>query len=76
MYTVANFKTKKALKEAVAERNVSVQSFTNGGPFEEKPGQGVIEMPHFPAPHTAYAAVEVQADEYGNLFIPKGSKVR
>lgn len=53
MYTVTNFKTKKALKEALANGdNVEVYA----------PGLGTngtetvnLEGPHYPAPHTWYA---------------------
>jgi hypothetical protein len=54
MYTEINFKSKKALKEAVAEgRAVFCYS---PGPFPcPKEGQVTLEGPHYPAPHTWYA---------------------
>ena len=58
MYTDTNFKTKKALKEAVAAgRHVGIHS---PGPFGQ-PGDGrhCVEGPHFPQPHRWYAEVEV-----------------
>ena len=57
-YATGNPKTKKALKEAVASgRRVAVYS---PGPFGCKSdGTEYIEGPHYPAPHTWYAQVEV-----------------
>ena len=56
MYTDRNFKTKKALKEAVKEgKEVTV---FQPGPFGGNiPANGVItlEGPHFPEPHKWYA---------------------
>ena len=57
MYTVENFKTKKALKEAVA-RGDRVTYF-QPGPFggnEPKDGDVFCEGPHYPKPHSWYAA--------------------
>lgn len=58
MYVSPNFKTKKALKQAVAEgKQVSVYS---PGPFPAKTdGQETVEGPHFPEPHRWYAQVTV-----------------
>lgn len=56
MYTVTNFKSKKALKEAVAAGK-QVRVF-QPGPFggnEPKNGKIVIEGPHYPEPHKFYA---------------------
>lgn len=55
MYTSRNFKTKKALKEAVAA-NQPVTVF-QPGPFGDAPENGwvTLEGPHYPAPHTWYA---------------------
>jgi hypothetical protein len=63
MYTVKNFKTKKALKEAVAEYltlNLGVGGvrYFQPGPFggnETQNGTFCCEGPHYPAPHTWYA---------------------
>lgn len=57
-YVDPNFKTKKALKEAVAAgQAVYVYS---PGPFGAKSdGTEYIEGPHYPAPHTWYAQVTV-----------------
>ena len=56
MYTTINFKTKKALKEAVANgKRVSVYQ---PGPFGgNAPSDGIVcvEGPHYPEPHRWYA---------------------
>lgn len=58
MYTDKNFKTKKALKEAVkAGKTIGVYQ---PGPFGGNPpmeGTVSVEGPHYPAPHTWYARV-------------------
>lgn len=58
-YVDPNFKTKKALKDAVAEgKEVAVFSV---GPFPAKQdGQEYIEGPHHPEPHKWYATVQVK----------------
>lgn len=59
MYVSPNYKTKKALKEAVASGEV-VQVFSPG-PFPAKQdGRESVEGPHFPQPHRWYAQVEVK----------------
>ncbi len=59
MYTQTNFKTKKALKEAVAAgKRIGVYS---PGPFPAPTnGKVTLEGPHFPAPHTWYATAIVE----------------
>jgi hypothetical protein len=61
MYVQPNFKTKKALKEAVREgRNVTI---FQPGPFGGEPRDGVVhgvEGPHYPEPHRWYASVTVK----------------
>jgi hypothetical protein len=61
MYTDINFKTKKALKEAVASgKRVT---FYQPGPFTSQyPRDGVInvEGPHYPEPHRWYARCEIR----------------
>lgn len=56
MYTEINFKTKKALKEAIAAgRRVTV---FQPGPFGGDPPQNgkiTLEGPHYPEPHRWYA---------------------
>jgi len=59
-YTDTNYKTKKALKEAVAAgEHVSVYQ---PGPFGKRipDGRVSVEGPHYPAPHTWYASCEVK----------------
>lgn len=64
MYTSINFKTKKQFKEAVAKGEV-VTIYQPGGLFdppENSPtytGRAAVEGPHYPAPHTWYASVDV-----------------
>lgn len=56
MYTEENFKTKKALKEAITSGR-KIRIF-QPGPFggnEPKDGRVTLEGPHYPAPHTWYA---------------------
>lgn len=55
MYTSTNFKSKKALKDAVAQgKEVTVYNPGIGGP---PPREGVVtlEGPHYPEPHKWYA---------------------
>lgn len=70
MYTVRNFRNKKALREAVAQGDVPVYQ---PGPFgpDVPDGSGAVEGPHYPEPHRWYAAVTVKDGR-----IPQGSKVR
>lgn len=61
MYTYENFKTKKALKEAVA--NGEKIAIYQPGPFGgDDPDEGTfcVEGPHYPEPHRWYATVEVK----------------
>ena len=61
MYTHINFKTKKALKEAVASRRRL--TYYQPGPFggnELKDGTIYLEGPHYPEPHSWYAQAEVK----------------
>ena len=69
-YTHENFKSKKALRDAVSFRSVTVYQ---PGPFGPaiKDGRVCIEGPHYPEPHRWYAEVEVK-----DGCIPQGSKVR
>lgn len=60
MYCDINFKTKKALREAIAAgRTVGV---FNPGPFGDPPANGTIsvEGPHYPQPHRWYARVTLE----------------
>ena len=59
-YVDPNFKTKKALKEAVA--NGDRVTVFSPGPFGCKSdGTEYVEGPHYPAPHSWYAQVTVEA---------------
>lgn len=61
MYTDWNFKTKKALKDAVA--NGEKITVYQPGPFggnEPANGDIALEGPHYPAPHTWYASATLQ----------------
>lgn len=71
-YTYTNFKTKKALKEAVANyhasetdqqrlyRSVKCYNPGLGGPLANFTGKLCLEGPHYPKPHTWYAEVELK----------------
>ena len=62
MYVSPNYKTKKALKKALAE-GVAVYAFSPG-PFPcPENGKVAVEGPHYPEPHRWYATVEVK-DKY------------
>lgn len=59
MYTTQNFKTKKALKEAVAAgKRITIFAPGLGTPKEN--GTEYIEGPHYPQPHRWYAEVEMK----------------
>jgi hypothetical protein len=61
MYTHKNFRTKKALKEAVA--NGERITYFQPGPFgenEQKDGTIYLEGPHYPEPHKWYAQATVK----------------
>ena len=56
MYTSTNFKSKKALKEAVlAGKDVTIYSPGMGTPKTD--GTEFVEGPHYPAAHSWYATV-------------------
>ena len=59
MYASRNFKTKKALRDAVkAGEEVTIFS---PGPYPPKEnGMEYLEGPWYPAPHTWYAQVEMK----------------
>ena len=71
MYADINFKTKRALKEAVAAGK-KVGTFQPGGMFPaRRPEEGAtmrvcLEGPHYPAPHAWYA--EVLIDHTGRII--------
>lgn len=59
MYSVTNFKTKKALKDAV-KSGVQVEVFQTVGFYPRKTdGTVSLEGPHYPAPHTWYATATI-----------------
>lgn len=60
-YTERNFKTKKALKEAVAAGE-KVRCYQPGlGPdLSNYTGKVTLEGPHSPAPHSWYASAELK----------------
>ena len=62
MYTTTNFKTKKALKEAIASgRQIGYyQPGPFGGGNENKDGVIYLEGPHYPEPHRWYAQATVK----------------
>ena len=62
MYTQTNFKTKKALKEAVAAGQ-RVMLFAPGLGTPQTEGKEYVEGPHYPAAHSWYAEVEMQAGQ-------------
>jgi hypothetical protein len=60
MYTTTNFKSKKALKDAVASGK-EVGVYQNGlGSQPPLDGQVAVEGPHYPAPHAWYAQVTLK----------------
>lgn len=59
MYVSPNFKTKKALKQAVAEGK-TVTVFSPGLGLPNENGVEYIEGPHYPEPHRWYAEVVVE----------------
>ncbi len=58
MYVVGNPKTKKALKEAVAQGGVKLFAPGLGRPVDN--GTETVEGPHYPQPHRWYARVQVE----------------
>jgi hypothetical protein len=60
MYTVTNFKSGKALKEAF-KAGERLETWQPGGMFAAKrDGDAVIEGPHYPKPHSFYVQVRLQ----------------
>ena len=61
MYTDRNFKTKKALKDAIAAGDCV--TYYQPGPFggnEVRDGTITLEGPHYPQPHKWYATAVVE----------------
>jgi hypothetical protein len=67
-YTEHNYKSKKALKEALANGE-RVKCYQPGGLFPLKPGTVYLEGPHYPKPPRWYATAKVD----NNLYIIPGS---
>jgi hypothetical protein len=59
MYTEKNFKSKKALKEAV-KAGEQVRLFSPGLGKPNDNGRECVEGPHYPEPHKWYAEVMVK----------------
>lgn len=59
MYADTNFKTKKALKEAVAS-GTQVRLYAPGLGQPKDNGTEFVEGPHYPEPHKWYAEVEMK----------------
>jgi hypothetical protein len=59
MYTTINFKSKKALKEAVAAGK-RVELFAPGLGTPKVNGIDFVEGPHYPEPHRWYAKVTMK----------------
>jgi len=60
VYAHPNFKTKKALREAVAAGK-TVDIFSPGPWPAPENGTATVEGPHYPEPHRWYARVKVEA---------------
>ena len=69
MYTSTNFKSKKAIKEAIANgQRIGVYS---PGPFPcPTEGSITLEGPHYPKPHSWYATAKVS----GGYIVPGSLK--
>jgi hypothetical protein len=59
MYASTNFKSKKALKEAVAAGEGDLTIFAPGLGTPKTDGVETLEGPHYPKPHTWYARVQM-----------------
>lgn len=59
MYTVENYRTKKALRQAVAAGE-EVRLFAPGLGEPRTDGMETVEGPHFPAAHSWYARVQMR----------------
>ena len=61
-YTVTNFKSKKALKDAT-KHGQRIQRVYQPGPFgpDVADGEAFLEGPHYPEPHRWYASCRVVA---------------
>ena len=70
MYCRPNFKTKKALRQALDQPDSDVRVFQPGpfGPDLDFSGDTSLEGPHFPLPHTWYARVRVRDGKVTKLL--------
>lgn len=70
-YTVRNFKSKKAINEALA-KGEAIEVY-QPGPFGPtvKDGTAYLEGPHYPEPHRWYGTATVK----GGVIVP-GTKVK
>jgi hypothetical protein len=60
MYTDYDYKTKKELKDAIANGK-QVTVYQPGGLFpSQTDGEVVLEGPHYPRPHTWYAQATIK----------------
>lgn len=59
MYTTTNFKTKSELKKAVAAGQ-KITLFAPGLGTPKENGKEYVEGPHYPAPHSWYAEVQME----------------
>ena len=64
MYTVTNFKSKKALREWLDAHPGELLRVFQPGPFGDGPREArdgdFLEGPHYPEPHRWYGAVKVR----------------
>lgn len=63
MYTIENFKTKKALKEAIiAGKLVGIYQpgFLDNTDYTKFSGTVTLEGPHYPASHKWYARAKIE----------------
>ena len=58
LYTVKNYKTKKAVREAV-QAGERVAVYQPGGLVPVVPGKNAVEGPHYPDAHTWYASAVI-----------------
>lgn len=60
-YTTVNFKTKKALKDAL-EQGKRIGAYQPGGMFPDPDPNGkvTLEGPHYPEPHRWYATAQLK----------------
>ncbi len=58
MYTDYNFRSKRALKQAIKEGQY-IRVYSPSGLFPVNDGPAVIEGPQYPEPHKFYARVHI-----------------